>query len=96
VLLNDVKIVEQPVAGRTDVETALGAGVQLMIDAVENVSRVLKAKQQWPRATLFLRWKQVVPARDRSRALAESLSTQHLTTDGTDEFFAGTVSGTAE
>jgi hypothetical protein len=35
-------------------------------------------------------------ARDRARSFPKSLRTQHFATNRTDEFFAGTVSGTAE
>jgi hypothetical protein len=44
VFLNDVEVVQQPVPGRTDVEPMLGAAVQLMINAIENLSRVLEAE----------------------------------------------------
>ena len=68
VLLDDVEVVEQPVAGRTDVETTLGAGIQLVVDAVENIPRVLEPKQQRAYASLLLRGKKVVPARDCARS----------------------------
>jgi hypothetical protein len=45
---------------------------------------------------LLLRRKKVVPARDCARSLAKSLRAQHFAADWTDEFFAGTVSRTAE
>jgi hypothetical protein len=35
-------------------------------------------------------------ARNRARSFPKSLRAQHFATNRTDEFFAGTVSGTAE
>jgi hypothetical protein len=43
VLLNDVEVVQQPVAGRADVESALGTMIQLLIDSIENCLRVIEA-----------------------------------------------------
>jgi hypothetical protein len=45
---------------------------------------------------LLLRWQKVVATRDCARSFPESLRTQHLAANRTDELFAGTVSGTAE
>jgi hypothetical protein len=96
VFLNDVEIVQQPISSWTDVEPTLRAAIQLMIDAIENLSRVLEAEQQRPGATLFLRRKQMMPARDCSRTFAEPLETEYFTANWADEFFAGSVSRTAE
>src|SRR5687768_12097774 len=96
VLLDDIEVVEEPVARRTDVETALGAGVELVVHPVEDVSGILEPKQQRCYAALFLGRKKVVPARDCARSLAKSLRAQHFATNRTDEFFAGTVARTAE
>jgi hypothetical protein len=38
----------------------------------------------------------VVAAGNRARSFPQSLGTQHFATNRTDEFIAGTVSGTAE
>ena len=43
-LLDDIEVVQQPISGRTDVQATLGAIVQLVIDAIENFSRVLETK----------------------------------------------------
>jgi hypothetical protein len=45
---------------------------------------------------LLLRWQKVVATRNCTRSFPEPLSTQHFAANRTDEFFAGTVSGTAE
>ena len=74
-LLDDVEVVQQPVSGRTDIEAAFRAIVQLVIDAIEYFSRVLEAEQQRAGATLFLRGKQVMSARYGTCALTESLET---------------------
>jgi hypothetical protein len=95
VLLDDVEVVQQPVSGGTDVEAAFSAAIQLMIDAIENFPRVLETKQQRTDATLFLRWEQMMPARNRTRALTESLEAEYFAPNRTDEFFAGPVSLTA-
>ena len=50
VLLDDVEIVEQPVSGRTDVEAVLRSLVQLLVDPVENSSRVFESEQKGPDA----------------------------------------------
>jgi hypothetical protein len=42
-LLNDVEVVQQPVAGGADVESALGPMIQLLVDAIENCLRVVEA-----------------------------------------------------
>jgi hypothetical protein len=46
VLLDDIEIVQQPVAGWTDVEPALGTAIQLMIDAIEYLLGILETKKQ--------------------------------------------------
>jgi hypothetical protein len=43
-----------------------------------------------------LRRKKVVATRHCARPLSESFGAQHFATNGTDEFFADTVSRTAE
>jgi hypothetical protein len=43
-LLDDVEVVQQPVSGWADVESALRAVVQLVINAVEYFSRVLETE----------------------------------------------------
>jgi len=96
VLLNDVEIVQQPVTCRTDIETALGAVVQLLIDAVENSLCVLESEQQRTGAALLLRGEQVVSARDRARPFAQALETKYFATDWTNKLFAGTVSRPAK
>src|SRR3954462_8045807 len=70
VLLDDVEIVQEPVAGRTNVEPAFGAFVQFLIDSVENRFGVVESEQQWTHTTLLLRWKQMVAARNRASSLA--------------------------
>jgi hypothetical protein len=45
VLLNDVEVVQQPVTRGADVQPTLGARIQLMIGAVENLFCVLEAKE---------------------------------------------------
>jgi hypothetical protein len=67
-----------------------------MINAIENLSCILEAEQKRADATLFLRRKEMVPARDSSRTFAESLEAEHFTANWADEFFAGSVSRTAE
>jgi hypothetical protein len=94
--LYDVEVVQQPVPGRTDVEPTLRAAVQLVINAIENLSRVLEAEQKRPGATLFLRRKEMMSARDCARTFTESLETEYFTANWTDEFFARSVSRTAE
>jgi len=73
VLLDDVEVVEKPVAGRTDVETPLGTGIQLVVDAVEDIPRVLEPHEQRPNTSLLLRGKKVMPARDGARSFTEPL-----------------------
>jgi hypothetical protein len=96
VLLNDVEIVEKPVAGRTDVETALGTAIQLVVDPIENIPRVLEPHEQRANASLLLRGKEVMPACDGTRSFTETLGTQYFAANRADEFFAGTVARTAE
>ena len=43
-LLDDVEVVQQPISSRTDIQAALRAVIQLVIDAIENFSRVLETK----------------------------------------------------
>ena len=75
VLLNDVEIVEKPVACRTDVETALSTDIQLVVDAVEDIPRVLEPHKQRPNTSLLLRGEEVMPARDGTRSFTEALGT---------------------
>jgi hypothetical protein len=96
VFLNDVEIVEEPVPSRTDVEPTFRAAVKLVINAIENLSRVLEPEKKRSGSSLFLRGKQMMPAGDCSRAFAESLETEYFTANWADEFFAGSVSRTAE
>jgi len=70
--------------------------IQLLVHAVENRSRVFKAKEEGAHATLLLRWQKVVPARDRTCSFTEPLNTQHFTANRPDEFFASSVARTAE
>jgi len=67
-----------------------------VIYPIENTPGVLEAEQKWAHATLLLRWKEVMAARNSARSFPKSLRAQNFATNGTDEFFAGTVSGTAE
>ncbi len=96
VFLNDVEVVEKPVARGADVEPSLGAGVQLVIDPIEDVPRVLEPEQQRTRAALLLRRQEVMAARDCACSLTKSFGAQHFAANGTDEFFAGAVSRTTE
>jgi hypothetical protein len=96
VLLNDVEVVEKPVAGRTDVETALGTGIQLVVDAIEDIPRVLESEEQRSYASLLLRGEKVMPTCDGTRSFTESLGAQHFAANRADEFLAGTVARTAE
>ena len=43
VLLNDVEVVQKPVAGRTDVESTLGPMIELLVNSIENCFRVVEA-----------------------------------------------------
>src|SRR5205823_5048195 len=70
--------------------------VQFLIDAIENVLGVVETQQQRTGTTLFLRRQQMVTARYRARAFTESLETEHLPTDRTDELFACSIPGAAE
>jgi len=97
VLLNDVEVVQQPVAGRTDVESALGPMIQFLVDSIEDYLRVIEPDQQRARSTLFLRREQVMTAGNRARALPKSFRAQHLAANRANEFFAGSsIAGAAE
>jgi hypothetical protein len=45
---------------------------------------------------LLLRWKQMMPARDRASSLAQSFQSEHFTADRTDKLFACSIAGAAE
>jgi hypothetical protein len=96
VLLDDVEVVQQPISGRADVEAAFSAAVQLVIDAVEYFSRILETKKKRAGTPLFLRREQMMSARYGSRAFTKSLEAEYLAANRTDEFFARSVSRTAE
>jgi hypothetical protein len=67
-----------------------------VIDAVENVSRVLEAEQKRADTSLLLRGEQMMPPGNRTCAFTESLQTEHLAPNRADEFFASSVSRTTE
>ena len=67
-LLDDVEVVQQPVARRADVEPTLGPMIQLLVDSIENQFRVVEAQQQRARATLFLGGEQMMTPSNRARA----------------------------
>jgi hypothetical protein len=46
VLLDDVEIVQQPVAGRADIESALSPAIEFVIDAIEYLFGILETKKQ--------------------------------------------------
>jgi hypothetical protein len=97
VLLNDVEVVQQPVARRTDVESALGPMIQFLVDSIEDYLRVIEANQQRARATLLLGGEKVMAAGNRARAFPKSFGTQHLAANRANEFFAGSsIAGAAE
>jgi len=43
VLLNDVEVVQKPVAGGADVESTLGPMIELLVNSIENCFRVVEA-----------------------------------------------------
>jgi hypothetical protein len=67
-----------------------------MIDAIENVLRVVETQQQRTGTALFLRRQQVMAARYRTRSLAKSLETKHLSPNRTDELFTCSIPGAAQ
>jgi hypothetical protein len=89
VLLNDVKVVEQPVARRAYVEPALSPVIQFLVDSIEYFLGVIESYQQRAGTTLFLCRKQMMAASNRPRALAKSLGAKHLAANRANELFAG-------
>jgi hypothetical protein len=97
VLLDDVEVVQQPVARRADVEPTLGSMIQLLVNPIENKLRVVEAQQQRARTTLFLGWEEMMTAGDRARSLTKSFGAQDLTADRANELLAGSsIAGAAK
>lgn len=86
VLLDYVGVVEEPVAGGADVETALSGVVQSNAYFLENFSRVIEAfEKRSRRSLLFCRRKQLVLSRNAARVLGETIVAEYLSADGSNE-----------
>ena len=86
VLLHDVVIVEQPLAGGADYVGLVFRGcAETLVNFCEDVSRIIETLEQRAVASLFLRRKQLVLPRDVARVLRQPVRAEDFTTDGTCE-----------
>jgi hypothetical protein len=84
VLLDHVEVVQEPFAGRPDVDVALGRVGEPVVGLVEDPARLVKPLQQ-PVAGMGRAGRQPLVLRDRARPLGEELGAEQLAADRTRE-----------
>ena len=94
--LDDVKIVQQPIARRADVEPRFRPVAELAKNSAENRACVFEPEKQRTRPAPFLRRQKPVLARDDSCSLTQPFSSEDLSADGADELFSRPIFGAAE
>ena len=91
VLLHDVGVVEQPLPGRTYVDSALRCISKSIVNFMEYLSCVVEAAKQRTMTSLPAWWKQPVFARNASRVLRKTIRPKHFTADWTNELSISVV-----
>jgi hypothetical protein len=87
VLLHDVEVVEEPLAGRRHVATRAGVIREADVGIVEDAPRGIEARQQRRARSAPALRADALGARDRERALSEPVGTERLAADRAREQF---------
>ena len=96
VLLDDVVIVEQPLARRAyDIGFPFRGDCKPPVDVGEHDARVIEPLEKGPRSTLFGKREKLVLARDVARMLRQPVRAEYFAADRTNELSV-LVSGTTE
>ena len=94
-LLDDVEIVEQPLAGRADVHLAVGGVGQPLVRLVQDAAGLVQPDEE-AGASARGPGRDALGARERSRTLAEVLGTEQLAADRAGEKLVGGGGGPGE
>ena len=92
VLLNDVIVVQQPLARGRDVDPVRRRVAQSVLYLRQYRSCIVQAAEQRTGATPHWRWSDLLLARDGSRAFGEPVDPEHLASDRTYEMRLGSAS----
>jgi hypothetical protein len=85
VLLDDVRVVEQPIAGRPDVLFGVGGGREADASAREDAAGALEPGEQGRSAVTLRERAEDLGPRDGSRALGEPFGAEELASDRASE-----------
>jgi hypothetical protein len=91
VLFDGVEVVEQPFAGRADVDAFIGGLAERLARVEEDLVRLLESLEE--RCFLAaLAWRpNALSSREGARMLPESVGAEQLAADGTDERLLPTI-----
>jgi len=93
VLLNDVRVVEQPFSGWTDVDTTEGRVSKSLVYFVQYFTRVIEPIEQRTVSTLFSRRKKPVLPGNLSRMPRETVGAENFAAYRPHEFSICTIVG---